>query len=254
MDATILGPAPADKPAVDPDAGILGGKEPGQAPAPETPVQREWMKGLPEPLQKSKSLTKFESIEALSKSYTELESELGKRVKIPSQDATPEDWARFYERVGRPKSPDEYAINRGKADDALVSAFKKTAHEAGLSDAQANSVFQAVSKVLESSRASQSEAYTARMKEADMLLRKEYGPQYDSKLQDARKAFEVLFDEQTRSDIAESGLANNPRFIKVLAELGPQIRGDSFLRSSGKEPAEKNPLAWMDKKYGSGAK
>jgi hypothetical protein len=212
---------------------------------------KEWMKSLTGDLKTSKSLSKFGDTEALAKSYLEAESELGRRVRIPSQDASSEEWAKFYEKVGRPKSPDEYAIDRGRADDGLVKAFKKAAHEAGLSSTQADRIFKELNGFTQSSKQAEIEQYTARMKEADLLLRKEYGPQYDTRLADARKAYETLFDEDLRGDIAASGIASNPRFIKVLAALGPQIRGDSFLQGAGNTgTGTKNPLAWMDEKYG----
>ena len=252
--AGILDPVAGNQ-GRDTGADLLGNKA-DNAPAQDTgskePQLRDWMKSLSEPLQKSKSLSKFDNVDALAKSYTELESELGKRVRIPSQDASAEEWQKYYERVGRPKTADDYAIDRGKTDDAIVRSFKAAAHEAGLTVAQAEKVFGSVRDVTDSGQKLRMEQYTARMKEADAMLRKEYGPQYDAKVSDARKAYDVLFDEKTKADIAESGLANNPRFIKVLAELGPQIRGDSFLKAAGSGGEDnKNPLAWMDKKYGS---
>ena len=41
---------------------------------------------------------------------------LGKnKVPIPDENASPEEWDKFYEKLGRPKTPDEYNI---KIDDA----------------------------------------------------------------------------------------------------------------------------------------
>ena len=236
---------------VEAGSDILGNTQADGKQSQQQPALREWMKGLSEPLQKSKGLSKFENIESLAKSYTELESELGKRVKIPSQDASPDEWAKYYERVGRPKTADDYAIDRGKTDDALVRQFKAKAHEQGLTVNQAEKMFEVLRGATEGTQKLQVERYTERMKEADAMLRKEYGPQYDTKVADARKAYDILFDAQTKADIAESGLASNPRFIKVLAELGPQIKGDSFLQAAGKDgELKKDPLSWMDKKYG----
>lgn len=242
-------------------SGLLGGpipgtEQPNTAAAPAATVEeREWMKGLTDPtLKASKSLSKFKDIEPLAKSYVELEGRLGRSITLPAQDASPEEWAKVYERLGRPKSPDEYAINRGKADDVLASTLKKALFEMGASSAGADKVFGAVNQVLEASQRSQAEAYTARMKEADSVLRNEYGPQYDARIADAKKAYDLLFDADTRNDIAASGLAANPRFIKVLAALGPQLRGDSFLQGVGSSGSQtkKDPLSWMDEKYGSG--
>lgn len=240
------------------DADLLGNKKPehddGKAAdegAGKTTPIKDWMKSLPESLQKSKSLSKFDGIDALAKSYTELESELGKRIKVPSKDASAEEWSKYYERIGRPKSPDEYAIDRGKVDDTLVKALKSAAFEAGVPSDQMGKIFGAVKSFYESSQTLRMEQYTAKMKEADAVLRKEYGPLYDSKIAGAKKAYDILFDDDLKKDIVESGMANNPRFVRVLAELGPQISGDSFLHSAGKDgDTKKDPLAWMDKKYG----
>lgn len=251
----ILDPA-VDNP-VEPGGDILGnvqadGKQSQpDGKQPQAPALREWMKGLSETLQKSRGLSKFDTVESLAKSYTELESEFGRRVRIPSQDASSEEWAKYFDRVGRPKTADDYAIDRGRTDDALVRQFKAKAYEAGLTVDQAEKVFGVLRDATEGGQKLQAERYTARMKEADAMLRKEYGPQYDGKVADARKAYDILFDTQTKADIAESGLASNPRFIKVLAELGPQIKGDSFLQAAGKGgDARKDPLSWMDEKYG----
>ena len=249
--AILLDPGTQDNPSADGD--LLGNPPAGAttAAAGQQPAVKDWMKELPESLQQSKTLAKFNDWKDIAKSYVELEKKHGGSVQIPGSDASQEDWAKFYDRVGRPKSPDEYAIDRGKADDGLVKAFKKAAHEAGLSSTQADRIFKELNGFTQSSKQAETEQYTARMKEADLLLRKEYGPQYDARLADARKAYETLFDEDLRGDIAASGIASNPRFIKVLAALGPQIRGDSFLKGAGQTgPNAKNPLSWMDEKYG----
>ena len=256
--ASLLDPQTADN-SGEQGGDLLGNKTGEGAPAAGVgstePQIQEWMKDLPESLQKSPSLAKFKSKDSLAKSYIELEKKHGSSVTVPSRDASPEDWEKFYDRVGRPKTADEYAIDRGKSDDAFVKAFKQAAHEAGLTVEQASKVFGTVTKVTEAQKQAAVEQYTSRMKEADAMLRKEYGPQYDSRLSDARKAYDVLFDETLRSEIAESGLANNPRFIKVLAQLGPQIRGDSFLQGAngaGKQNKEFAGLEWMDKLNGQG--
>lgn len=230
---------------LDPNSGNPGGAGLGgaQAPAggnanpqPDPPVVRDWMKDLPEPLKASKSLSKFTDQEwkaNLAKSYVELEGKLGKSVVLPAQDASAEDWQKFYERVGRPKAADEYAIDRGSAPDEQVKAFKALAHEAGLTNAQANKMWKDLQKSSDAQRQAALEQYTARAKESDALLRKEYGALYDGKMADARKAYATVFDTDLQKEIAEAGLAANPRFIRVMAELGAQLKDDAFLRPAG---------------------
>lgn len=230
----------------DPPAG-------GNPPASDPPVARDWMKDLPEPLRASKSLSKFTDQEwkaNLAKSYVELESKLGKSVALPAQDASAEDWQKFYERVGRPKAADEYALDRGSAPDEQVKAFKALAHEAGLTNAQANKVWREMQKSSEAQRQAELERYTAQAKESDALLRKEYGALYDGKMGDARKAYGVLFDADLQKELAATGFAANPRFIKVMAEIGAQLKDDAFLRPAGDNGAKpKTYYDELDAKY-----
>jgi len=216
-------------------------------------AQREWMKDLPESLRSAKTLTKFTDQEwkaNLAKSYVELEGKLGKSVAVPAQDAAQEDWDRFYEKVGRPKSADDYAIEKGTMPDEFVKAFKAMAHESGLTTQQANALFKKFSGTQQQQQQAALEQMTAKMKATDVLLRKEYGAQYDTKLADAKKAFGKLFDDSLKAELTNAGLANDSRFIKVLAELGGQLRDDAFIPGVGTIREKEDPLAWMDKKYG----
>jgi hypothetical protein len=187
----------------------------------------------------------------LAKSYVELEGQLGKRISVPAQDASREEWDKLYEKVGRPKSADEYAIEKGTMPDEFVKGFKQMAHEAGLNNQQANALFKKFAGTQQQQQQAAVEQMTAKMRDTDVLLRKEYGAQYDTKLADAKKAFGKLFDDSLKAEITNAGLANDPRFIKVLAELGGQLRDDAFIPGVGTIREKENPLAWMDKKYGS---
>lgn len=231
---------------------LPGSGQSGGGTTPETLPQREWMNDLPEPLKATKTLTKFADKAALAKSYVELESKHSKSVEIPGKDSGPEDWARFYDKVGRPKTADEYALDRGNAPDDVAKAFKQMAFESGLTAQQADTMFKGIMKRQSTEQQTAVEQYTARMKEADTLLRREYGPQYDSKIASAKKAFGAVFsDPELRSEVTQSGLANNPRFIKVLAELGTQISDDSFLQGGNASTESKDPLAaYFKKRFG----
>lgn len=200
-----------------------GGDHQGDAP--------EWTKDLSEPLQKSKSLRKFSDQnwkENLAKSYTELESKLGGMVSLPSDKDSHEAWDKFYERVGRLKAPDGYAIKGSFVDDAVSSGVKA---------------------VLAKRASEEAEAYTASVKEADMLLRKEYGASYDERLGLANKAYDSIFDDVAKEAIAKAGLNNHPAFIKALAGIGEQLKGDGFQKGNGSEPKKSSDLSWMDEKY-----
>ncbi len=80
-------------------------------------------------------------VEALLKSYRELERRMSQRMGPPAADAAPEDRARWREMLGIPETPDAYEITPKHelvGPDAKVNA---TLHEAGFTPAQVQLVY-----------------------------------------------------------------------------------------------------------------
>src|SRR5688500_19928828 len=44
------------------------------------------------------------------KSYRELETRLGQTLPVPGKDATPEEWTKHYDKLGRPPTTTDYAL------------------------------------------------------------------------------------------------------------------------------------------------
>ena len=69
---------------------------------------------------------------------------IGKRpAGIPAPDAPPEEWQKFYDAVGRPKTPAEYQFDipkEVKVDDKIVNQIKQMMHEEGLTPTQAKNL------------------------------------------------------------------------------------------------------------------
>lgn len=90
--------------------------------------------------------TKYRSPNEFAKGVVELNKGYGSRVAIPGENATPEDWGKFYDRTGRPKDPSEYQFADEKSlpegltlsdtDKEFLEAFKPVAHRAGLTQKQ----------------------------------------------------------------------------------------------------------------------
>lgn len=80
-------------------------------------------------------------VEALLKSYRELERRMSQRMGPPSPDAAPEERARWREMLGIPETPDAYEITPKHelvGPDARVNAML---HEAGFTPAQVQLVY-----------------------------------------------------------------------------------------------------------------
>lgn len=82
------------------------------------------------------------------RSYRELEHHASKALKLPGENATAEDWNKFYSKLGRPETPDKYELRLNTEavpqdfpyDETSAIEFRKWAHEAGLNPAQAQSL------------------------------------------------------------------------------------------------------------------
>lgn len=82
------------------------------------------------------------------RSYRELENHASKALKLPGENATAEDWDKFYAKLGRPETPDKYELRLNTEtvpqdfpyDETSAIEFRKWAHEAGLTPAQAQSL------------------------------------------------------------------------------------------------------------------
>jgi len=173
---------------------------------------------------------KFTSIGALAKSYRNLEQMLARqdRVAVPAEGASEEEVAAFYAKLGRPESPDGYELPvpeelkefEGLRSEEEVAAFRKAAHEAGLTPRQAQAVAQMHYAQVQGALAQLREAQTKARDEAIAQLAKGWGTSAESEafkghVAQARAGAKVLgIDAETLKSSPE--LSSNPHFIRAM--------------------------------------
>jgi|GEM_PF-844149 len=173
---------------------------------------------------------KFTSIGALAKSYRNLEQMLARqdRVAVPAEGASEEEVAAFYAKLGRPESPDGYELPvpeelkefEGLRSEEEVAAFRKAAHEAGLTPKQVQAVAQAHYAQVQGAIAQLKEAQTKARDEAISELAKGWGTSAESEgfkqhIAQARAGAKVLgIDAATLA--ASPELSSNPHFIRAM--------------------------------------
>lgn len=223
-------------------ADLLGTKPAGE-PVKKDEIQApEWTKGLPESLRSSKSLYKFPDgthVENLAKSYVEAEKKLGRSIELPGKDATDEDRAKFFSRIGRPQNPDDYELTVGDPD--LSKALRKVAFESGLTKEQLKAQSSVLSEYEAAKAKLASQSYTEAATKADRQLREEYGAQYDIRMEYAKKGFEELYSPELRAQLSKAGITNSPEFIRVMSDLGSQLREASLKRGAPSSEADQDP-------------
>lgn len=81
------------------------------------------------------------NIEALLKSYLELEKKLSKMIRVPGEDTTPEEKAFFYKALGVPETCDGYQIEAKHKLLTSDNAVNQKLLEAGFTPEQAQLVY-----------------------------------------------------------------------------------------------------------------
>lgn len=184
-------------------------------------------------LRKHPSLQKFVKdgdldVGGLFKSYANMESMSGRSLRVPGDDAKPEEWDAFYEKLGRPKSADEYKFERGNLPEGFQypeeaeKSFLQAAHKGGLSTKQAGAVLSWFKEFAGGNFLATQKAKAEAQSKATEELMKEWGQDYDANLKLAQRGL-MNYAKDENDPLAkwlkESGNHTNPVLIRFFAKL-----------------------------------
>lgn len=200
-----------------------------------------WREDLPEDLRDHPALGGFENIDALAREHVHLQKLIGRKgILPPGEDANEEDYARYYDALGRPSDPSGYDLsNIERPDDlpwsdAVESEMLSRMHAAGLTNEQARRLVQDYVELQAGTwselQGSQSRALESAMRE----LRSEWGPDFDAKLDVANRAFALAFGDRSEDarqlQLADgSFLGDHPHMVRAFAALGANMSEAEFV-------------------------
>jgi hypothetical protein len=213
------------------------------------------------------SIEKFETWEQLENGYRELEAFRGNSVRIPSQEAGPDDWAafdeqlskvegvvripdgsdpdalnNFYQRLGAPADPNGYQfdpIEGFNADPEDLGAFAAAAHANHLTREQAQGMF----KYLAGGLAESEQEATQALNESMGELQGQWGKAFEHNFQIAQAAAKQLEDRLPGiSDHLGSMTTENfnPNDVRLLYEMA-QLLGETGAIDAGRAPGIMTP-------------
>lgn len=180
-----------------------------------------WMQQLPKELRDNadtvKQLSKFNTIGDVAKSYSELESKMGKSLIQPGKDASAEEKEAFFRKLGKPESADGYGI-----DDENAKIFKDIAHANNLSVEQAQNMYKALNETGKQIEQQQqySIARQAAATQAALLL--EYGNNYNEKIQMLQRGVQAYGGKELGEKLKATGLIADLDVVKMFIKLGEQ--------------------------------
>ena len=175
----------------------------------------------------------------VGKYIKELQSFAGKKGDIPKSDATEEEWAEFYGKLGRPENTDGYDFTIGDEFRELVGedsapffekaveGFKEQAFKMGASADKAEGLVDwylgMVAQELEESQAAYSEAEA----EMDKELREEWGESYDGMMTGIEAMLKANgMPEENLQFARESGLLKDPALATTLGKIAARFQDD----------------------------
>lgn len=208
-------------------------------PPPATNTQASWLDSLPDDIKKDPSLQMFKEPSALAKSWVNAQKMIGaKAVQIPGDNATDEEVAAFYNKLGRPESADKYEIKLpdGKVlDDGFAKGLKETAHKAGLNPKQLqNLVNWYEGQTAELQKAHEAQAVQKLKNDLDAYKEKLGGDdKFKAQIDKARMAVQAVAGDEFKAFLKETGLGSRPEAIEFFAKIAGMMSEDKLRDGTG---------------------
>ena len=194
---------------------------------------------IPEKYKDEKALANFTTIDDFVKSYLSAQRLVGaNKVAIPNKMATDEDWEEVYSKLGRPAKPEDYkySFSEEEINQDQLKNFNETAHRIGLLPKQAERIIKFYNEMNTQAELDNQKLYEVKQTEAMADLKKEFGPTYTKRLDQAKKlATETLGNEMLNNTVLKDGtrLGDNVEVIKAFSMLADKLSEDEIIKGEG---------------------
>ena len=191
---------------------------------------------LPEEYRSEPSLRNFKDVGGLAKSYLSAQRMVGaENIAKPSQSWTDDQWDQHHIHSGRPDTSQGYEFKLdGQLADSTLEGFRESAHKAGLSGKQAQSVAEFMDSSLGQMQTDRADQAETLRHEGEQELRQQYGKAYDQKLDLAIGAARQMLGDKV--DILENVelsdgrlLGDHPEIIRLFSAFAEQIGEDNLV-------------------------
>jgi hypothetical protein len=227
--------------------------EPGKANGAQPPSFISMVESIEDPSLKNVA-SRFTSVQDMAKAVVDLRADNSKRIKVPDENASDEDRAKFRKAIGAPDEVKGYAeaiklpdgVEMTEADKAVLDAVLPIAHKHGV-PAQALNGF--VGEYMQLAKKLQGDAMAAIQKfgaDSEVALKREWGSDFEPNLALANRVGEVFGGPEFKAFLNETPLAtggmlgDHPLMAKFLATLGKRS-GEGELMI-GATPEEKTSI------------
>lgn len=203
--------------------------QPDAAPM-ETPAEvaqggsgNDFLQTIPEELRDHPSLSPIKDVENLARSYVNAQRLIGAdKVPLPV-NPTEEDLDNIYGKLGRPETAEGYqiAVDGNVVTEEVAQSYADIAHKLRLTPDQATGIMDYYRSMASQASEITAEAETQQRSQTEMALRKEWGDDFDARIEDAGKiAQQFGGGELLEMQLADgTKVGNHPDFIKAFAKM-----------------------------------
>ena len=201
---------------------------------PEQPELPKWMHQLPGDLQGDDRLREFSTLGELAKAVVSERETADRKVLVPGDDSEESEREQFFNAIGRPESPEGYELESPEGAEELgftedqIEKFKSKAHEVGLTKQQAEQLHswqaERTKEAVQQMRQTQEQDKKQRLE----TLKKEYGDQFNTKVEQAKRAFRDFGGDNLLSYLKKNGQADDPELIRAFAAIHEKTANDNI--------------------------
>ena len=194
---------------------------------------------MPPGLREEPILKTFDSVDKLAKSYVNAVKMIGgnpdNMVAIPDEG---EKWDDFYNKIGRPEKANDYQFGDENGE---LDGFREFAHDTGLTQAQASNILKLYGDIQEEQEEAHQNGLEELRTNTTMELQKEWGKNFDGKMDYAKRAFAQFASPELSQLMDESGMGNHPEMLRVFAKVGELMGEDSLVVGTGLGSSQLSP-------------
>lgn len=191
-----------------------------------------WMDSLGDDYKNNPSLKNFTTLEGLSKSFIATKAMVGKKQEL-GEFATDEEKKEFFQKLGMPETAKEYEMSKpeGHPEDMpyeqeQVDWFANIAHANHLTKEQAQGIRNSFYELQKNAYTESSKEVDSEFEKTQLELKEKWGNTYDDKIKLANKAVATF---AAAEDLHELGLDNNPKLVKLFANIGERMGEDRLV-------------------------
>lgn len=204
-------------------------------------LSAEQIASIPEDLRNEKSLEPIKDFGGLVKSFSDGQKFIGSSIRIPKDDAKPEEWAAVHAKLGRPESPDKYNLVLPRPEkidwqDDKLKMFREVGHKLGFNHQQMHGVLNMYADMVDEGDKLIQAGKESALKE----LEKDWGPQqgagYQKNMALVKRFVDVYGGEQAKEFFnAVTEVGNHPLLVRMIAKAAMDLDEADFLGGEGNQ-------------------